>query len=221
MPPCDDIGSVSTAFAQPVLQQPRDGQVWFGISLWWGGEAQSSTAPALQLPGRSSTSLTSPNTFWNYPPVCTGWHLKNHQLLMEIVKRCSGEDVLFCSLPYPSCWQRKNNACSRSMEWLVFRNIFDHKIKSNHSFEKRSSQTTDYCTGHRRSYTVTTHFYVCVNFHPERIIEVIMCSFPYSVSSLLLGGQVCHMKNPHGNSTPPVLGQCQHWGQTVLPLWYS
>lgn len=28
------------------------------------------------------------------------------------------------------------------MEWLVFRNIFDHKIKSNHSFEKRTPQTT-------------------------------------------------------------------------------
>lgn len=87
---------------------------------------------------------------WHHPTpfgiilchICTGWHLKNHQLLTEIVKCCSGEDLLFCSLPYTSHWQRKNNTCSRFVEWLVFRSIFDHKIKSNHRFEKRSPQTT-------------------------------------------------------------------------------
>lgn len=112
---------------------------------------------------------------WHHPTpfgiilchICTGWHLKNHQLLTEIVKCCSGEDLLFCSLPYTPHWQRKNNTCSRFMEWLVFRSIFDHKIKSNHSFEKdRLKQQLDYCTGHRWSYTVTTHFLSLHQFSP-------------------------------------------------------
>lgn len=69
MSSCDDIRSVSAAFAQPVLQQPgKTGRGGLGSATEAQAEAQSSTAPALQLPGRSSTSLTSPNTSWNSPP---------------------------------------------------------------------------------------------------------------------------------------------------------
>lgn len=147
MSSCDDIRSVSAAFAQPVLQQPnKTGRCGLGSAT--DGEerpthphllfcnCQEETAPRWHHPAPFGIIL-----HWRMS-LCTGWHLKNHQLLMEIVKRCSGEDLLFCSLPYPSHWQRKNNTCSRFMEWLVFRNIFDHKIKSNHSFEKIPSQTT-------------------------------------------------------------------------------
>lgn len=64
----DDIRSVSAAFAQPVLQQlNKIGRCGLGSATDGEAEAQSSTSPALQLQGRSSTSLTSPNTFWNYP----------------------------------------------------------------------------------------------------------------------------------------------------------
>lgn len=65
MTSCDDIRSVSAAFAQPELQQPNK-MDRCGLG---SAEAQSSTSPPLQVPGRSSTSLTSPNTFWNDPPV--------------------------------------------------------------------------------------------------------------------------------------------------------
>lgn len=136
--------------------------------MWWHQVCQHCSSPAKRAgvvwdpPLMERQRLSHPHLLlcncqeeaaprWHHPKpfgmiplchLCTGWQLKNHQLLMEVVKRCSGDDLLFCSLPYPSRWQRKNNTCSRFREWLVFRNIFDHKIKSNHSFEKRSPQKT-------------------------------------------------------------------------------
>lgn len=118
----------------------QDRQGWFGISHWGTGRHSSCSAAARKE--QHLAAITQHLVELSSCHVCPGWHLKNHQLLMEIVKRCSGEDVLFCSLPYPSHWWRKNNKCSRFMGWLVFRSIFDRKIKSNNSFETRSPQTT-------------------------------------------------------------------------------
>lgn len=120
----------------------QDRQVWFGISHWWRGPVIHISCSATARKKQHLADIAQHLLELSSCHVCTGWHLKNHQLLMEIVKRCSGEDLLFCSLPYPSGWQRENNTCSKFVEWLVFRNIFDHKIKSDRSFEKRSSQTT-------------------------------------------------------------------------------
>lgn len=113
----------------------RDRQGWFGIR----GTQSSCSAAARKEQHLSDITQHLLELSCHVWP---GWHLKNHQPLMEIVKLCSGEDVLCCSLPCPPHWQRKNIKCSRLMEWLVFRSIFDHKIKSNHSFETRSPQTT-------------------------------------------------------------------------------
>lgn len=162
MSSCDDIRSVSAAFAQPALQQPnKTGRCGLGSATDGEAQAQSSTSPALQLQGRSSTSLLHSTLFAIIPlcHICTRWHLKNHQLLMEIVKCRSGR--ICCSVLFHTLLTGRGKIIHAAGSWsdsclgifLIIRSRAITALKKDHL-----KQRLDCCTGHRWNYTVTTHF---------------------------------------------------------------